>query len=309
MAKEGKKLELYEILAAKRARGKAPLSKETKPIVSNVSEATPDPVRHYNRKVIVDPAVEDAYAAQERMAAPPPTSEPEPEVQVSGYAQAAVQAPSPSPSMVVPPPPPVLMPPTVQPAHDSYPEPAPEPRVRSSREVVFGIDSAFILFVIIIGLLASSYFLGYKRGQEEKPAGVSATGDVESGDFDKFNVRALTPAARPSIRPPEQDYTLVLRSEAAKDALPERLEMELSEALAKAREKFGEESPGFIFKTGGSEPRFVLAVGVGKDAVDPGLDKLLKFYNTLQEVVMSREPWPYKNCKVAPIRELGTPVY
>lgn len=111
------------------------------------------------------------------------------------------------------------------------------------------------------------------------------------------------------MRPPEQDFTLVLRTEIAGEDALERLELELGEAVALGRQKGGGEFPGFIFRTGGANPLFVLAVGLGKTINDPDLEKLLKIYYEMEGVTLSREPYPYRSGRVAPIRELGTPVF
>ncbi len=299
MARDGKKLELYEILAAKRAKGKqlpgfepkeAKQANSQEPETSGQGRATPPAPN-----IIIDDAVSSEYLAGRGMPIPEEREEPKREIPVPpkpkrGSERAAPAKPAP------PPPPP--------------PEPEPEPRPRSPREVVFALDTAFIFFTVVLALVGSSYFLGYKRGQEERPAGLAGVGDMEVSDPDRLSLRNLAAAPRATLRPSEQDYTLVLRTEPASDDLPERLELELAEAVARGKQKGAGNIPSFIFRTGGSDPRYILAVGLGSSANDAELTRLqLQIYNPMEGITLSREPRPYIGCRIAPVRELGTPVY
>ncbi|MCC8179747.1 MAG: hypothetical protein LIP23_02380, partial [Planctomycetes bacterium] len=116
-------------------------------------------------------------------------------------------------------------------------------------------------------------------------------------------------APRAAIRPSESDFTLILLTETVTDELTERLELELAEAVARGRQATNLDVQGFIFRTGGNEPRYVLAVGLGRTANDAGLNSLLQVYNRMEGVTLSREPRPYIGCRIAPVRELGTLVY
>jgi len=313
MAKEGKKLELYEILAAKRAKGKMPLALDAKvPPPEEEPPPPPAPVPEKPRSlgyekpevpetrekmIIVDDAL-DGTAVDEGY---PSYLPPQPEYQQTApvrqnkaFQRAAQVAPPPQ-AAVAPP---------LQP-----PPPPPEPRVRAPREVVLALDTAFIVFVIVLALAGSSYFLGYKRGQEERPAGLVGLGDIDSANPDSINLRHLSPPARAGVAPPEQDYTLVLRTEPAADNLPERLEYELAEAMARGGREAGLDLQGFIFRnTKGNDTRFVLAVGLAKTPNDPELQKLLQIFNKMEGISLSRESRPYIGCQIAPIRELGVPV-
>jgi phenylalanyl-tRNA synthetase beta chain len=53
----------------------------------------------------------------------------------------------------------------------------------------------------------------------------------------------LAPPPRAAVRPSEADYTLILRTESASDDLPERLEMELAEALTRVGMNVEEVTP------------------------------------------------------------------
>lgn len=324
MAKEGKKLELYEILAAKRAKGKTPLFIEARqqqeaqpepeppaPIPAPApeprtsaprTEATTD-ADEPEKLVIIDDALDMGAANAEFANYPPPRQD---------YAQSARTAPrqaKASPYRATPPQPVsqgiaggTAAPAAPQPA----PVPAAEPRVRKPREVVLALDTAFIMFVVIVALVGSSYFLGYKRGQEERPAGMAGMGDIETANPENFNLRHLSPAARSVTIPPEQDYTLVLRTEPATEELPERLEYELAEAMARGSREYGAQVQGFIFlNRTGNDSRFVLAVGLARTPNDADLNRLLQIYNRMEGISLSREPRPYIGCQIAPIRELG----
>lgn len=320
MAREGKKLELYEILAAKKAKGKAPMGFDPKTIRHTAVPETQSPdsrAFEQNRAapgIIIDDAVSAEYL-NARGVRDAPTETP--------------AIPSPPPALTTHP---VYQPPVAQPVQpDAWPtrprdraapqamqasapmpvvpEPAPEPRPKSPREVVFGLDTAFIFFIVVLALVGSSYFLGYKRGQEERPAGLAGIGDIEMSEPGRVNLRHLAPAPRATLRPSEQDYTLILRTEPAGEDLPERLELELAEAVALGRKQGGGDIQGYIFRTGGNNPLYVLAVGLGRTANDAELDRLLKIYYRMEGVTLSREPMPYRGCRVAPVRELGTAVY
>ncbi len=318
MAKDGRKLELYEILAAKRAKGKAPLgldaaAKQT-PAPAQEQEATPAP------GLIIDDALEEQRyeALRER---PPEEEEEPPPLPDAGARESSKWRER------------VDEPARRQPARrESGPleagadrpekqarrgatgtaEPVEQeaPRPRSPREIVIALDTGLIFFTVVLALLGCSYFIGYKRGQEERPAGLAGVAEIETADPDRLNLRNLSPAPRAAIRPPEQDYTLIIRKEpATENDLPERLELELAEALARGRNQAGRDVPGFIFRTVGSDPHFILAVGLGQSANDQGLNELLRIYYAMEGVTLSREAAPYRGCRIAPVRELGTPVY
>ena len=316
MAKDGRKLELYEILAAKRAKGKVPLGLDAMPKQANApapEQETADPPG-----IIVDDAVSEQYKAARQAeqkihenadaeTSRPATAMREPEVRARPDTRREYVQAEPAPERVEKqtrkrkekaPPPPVIE------------QPEPEPRPRSPREIVIALDTGLIFFTVVLALLGCSYFIGYKRGQEERPAGLAGIAEIETNDPNRLNLRNLSPAPRAAIRPPEQDYTLIIRKEpATENDLPERLELELAEALARGRNQAGREIPGFIFRTVGNDPHFILAVGLGQSANDQSLNELLQIYYAMEGVTLSREPAPYRGCRIAPIRELGTPVY
>lgn len=302
MAKEGKKLELYEILAAKRAKGKIPPTFEAKPLrqANSPPEEAERPDKDTTltsggKAVIIDDAVaEEAMAS--RMAEVPVPTFPSPSRRDIAITGAALRPEAPKSLDRMP-------------AEPAAPRPDPEPRQRSPREVVFALDTAFIFFTVMLALVGCSYFLGYKRGQEERPVSLSGASDIEVTDPARLGLRNLAPAPRSAVRPSEQDFTLILRTEPVTDDLPERLEMELAEAVTRGKQASGSDIQGFIFRTSGSAPLFVLAVGLGKTANDAELNKLLQVYNRMEGVTLSREPRPYIGCRIAPVRELGTPVY
>lgn len=302
MAKEGKKLELYEILAAKRAKGKVPLgldARQTPPPEEEVPPQAPERARsaggeapepakqpdQRERVVIIDDALDRSAIDEGYPSYQPPLSDYQPAPSAQRSAKSAGKSA-----------------PMIEPA-------APEPRPRAPREVVLALDTAFIVFLIVVALAGSSYFIGYKRGQEERPAGMVGLGDIQVANAEHLNLRHLSPAARTAVLPPDQDYTLVLRTEPASENLPERLEYELAEAMARGAREAGTDVQGFIFRnTKGNDTRFVLAVGLGRTPNDPELQKLLQIYNKMEGISLSREPRPYIGCQIAPIRELGVPV-
>lgn len=327
MAKEGKKLELYEILAAKRAKGKVPFGPDAPTKQANAAGPAPEVITD-GPGLIIDDAVIPAVANHERKEAPRGEAAP---------------SPAPVPAKEAPPPAaqpePALVETPIQPAPfrqeqetprqvpkrgktrkilTRAPQPAPapeyvepEPRPRSPREVVFALDTALIFFTVILALIGSSYFIGYKRGQEEKPAGLIGMGEIEVRDPSRIMILNLDAEEhRTTIHPPEQDYTLIIRKEPATDNnIPERLKLELAEALLRGKQQSGKDVPGFIFRTAGSDPHFILAVGLGQNVNDQGLNELLQVYYAMDGVTLSREPKPYRGCRIAPVRELGTPVY
>ncbi len=316
MAKDGRKLELYEILAAKRAKGKVPLGIEVK----NARQANmpePEPEITDAPGLIIDDAIDaSAYVRTEDE----PPVEPPPTVIIE---------PSPRTAAPVEPPPLRMEQKRAEPSYGEIrrerterrkerktrvieaiePAPVAEPRVRSPREVVFALDTALICFTVVLALIGCSYFLGYKRGQEERPAGMAGVSDIETAEGNRLGIRTLSPPPRAAFRPPETDYTLVIRIEPATDELPERLELELSEALQRGRQELGRDIPGFIFRTSGNDPHYILAVGLGQSVNDQELNRLLQIYNVMEGIALSRQPRPYIGCRIAPIRELGTAVY
>lgn len=290
MAKEGKKLELYEILAAKRAKGKAPLALDAKPArqanqpAEDETQNIPEPSAPSRPTVIVDDAVADAYPAYREQ----PQAEEKQYEAVPEKKQTRIRE---------------------RPVSVKTPVPEPEPRPKSPREVVFALDTAFIFFTIVLALVGSSYFLGYKRGQEERPAGLAGIADIETGDPERFNIGDLAPAPRPTMKPSEQDYTLILRGEPANGAQLERLELELAEAVARGKQAGSGDIPSFIFRVDGNEPRYYLTVGLGASANDQELNRLLQIYNKLEGMTLSREPRPYISCQIAQVNLLGALIY
>lgn len=327
MAKEGRKLELYEILAAKRAKGKVPLGLDVPVKQANTPDPQPEALTDAPG-LIIDDAVGPLIAPSEKperpraetvkVDPPPPVRElppappqepvqpepqrPRPEAQREYGEPRQTRRESKTRKVQERPAPP-------QPAPvPEYVEP--EPRPRSPREVVFALDTALIFFTVILALVGCSYFIGYKRGQEEKPAGLAGAAEIEMRDPARITFRNLGSGPRTTIRPPEQDYTLIIRKEPATDNdIPERLELELAEALQRGKQQSGKEIPGFIFRTAGNDPHYILAVGLGQTANDQNLNELLQVYYAMEGVTLSREPKPYRGCRIAPIRELGTPVY
>ena len=324
MAKEGRKLELYEILAAKRAKGKVPLGLDAPVKQANTPEPQPEEPTDAPG-LIIDDAVAPILSVQEKKESPraetvkidppPPVKEastparPEPEP-LGQRAEARTEYVEPRRTRRESKPRKIQERPA-----QSQPAPVveyvePEPRPRSPREVVFALDTALIFFTVILALVGCSYFIGYKRGQEEKPVGLAGAAEIEVRDPSRITFRNLGSAPKTTIRPPEQDYTLIIRKEPATDNdIPERLELELAEALLRGKQQSGKDIPGFIFRTVGNDPHYILAVGLGQNANDQNLNELLQVYYAMEGVTLSREPKPYRGCRIAPIRELGTPVY
>ena len=276
MAKEGKK-DLYEILAAKKEKGGAkPLAAETRTSPVEASQWALPRIETPRPTVIVDDSVRPEPPAAEESGGE------------AGDNRKKTGAPEPV---------------------DSEPESSPVPRRRSPREMVVSLNTAFLCFTVVLALVGCTYFLGYKRGQEERPTSPAIDGGIGRTDPERINPMRLEAAPRSVLRPSDQDYTLIIRTEAADEELQERLVLELSEAIARGGLDGGGNIPGFIFKTGGADPRYVLAVGIGKSVNDPVLDGLLKIYYRMDGLTLSREPTPYRGCRVAPVRELGSQVY
>lgn len=314
MAKDGKKLELYEILAAKRAKGKTPLGN---PLGSEIKSAKPEKTPESDPDVIDAPGliIDDAISEDIRSQLHDGSGTEHGEKTDSARQQD---------SGVLEPPPPrfgKILEKRFSRKRDKHPSRivAPgdaqerprtkEPRTRSPGEVVFALDTALVFFTVILALLGSSYFIGYKRGQEERPAGLAGLSEIETEDPNRLNIRHLSAPPRSAMRPPENNYTLIIRKESAADDLPERLELELAEALARGRREVGRDIPGFIFRTAGADPHYILAVGLGQNANDQELNRLLKIYNDMEGINLSRQPRPYLGCRIAPVKELGTAVY
>jgi hypothetical protein len=284
MAKEGKK-DLYEILAAKKEKGRGkPLAAEIAISPADAPQLALPRIGTPRPAVIVDNTVLTEPPAEEENGDESEESQKETALKrFSGWQFAK----------------------TI----DSEPEPPPIPRRRSPREMVVSLNTAFLCFTVVLALVGCTYFLGYKRGQEERSALPAIDGGIGQGDPGRINPMRLEAAPRSVLRPADQDYTLIIRTEAADEELQERLVLELSEAVARGGLEGGGNVPGFIFKTGGTDPRYVLAVGIGKSVNDPVLDGLLKIYYRMDGLTLSREPTPYRGCRVAPVRELGSQVY
>lgn len=321
MAKDGKKLELFEILAAKRATGKVPLGLDAAKPAKQANAPEPDMPDVLDAPGMI---IDDAVSAEVGFTPPQESREPE--------RDATRKMPSPSARDDAPAPLPASgrtdtradartdtrvqrkdssLFRSVQ-EHAEAPAPAPElvpARPKSPRELVVALDTALITFTVVMMLVACAYFIGYKRGQEERPAGIVGAAEIETADPSRVNIRNLAPPPRAAVRPPEQDFTLIIRKEPAASELPERLELELAEALTRGSRDAGRELPGFIFRTSGADPQYILAVGLGATANDEELARLLKIYNDMEGITLSSQERPYLGCRIAPVRELGAPVY
>ena len=281
MAKEGKRLELYEILAEKRAKG-IPLLE--KPAVRSINPPPPVPAKPA-KVPVQNPAQNYDYYTQATTFAPKRAENIALEPKIEEMQLAEVFS---EPENV-----------------KKNPEVARvEPRAKSAKEIVFALDTAFMVFFAVTVLLISAYLLGYKRGQEEKNI-VAGNAEIDNADLAGINLRSLPPAIRSVTRPPEQDYTLILRTEPVKDVDLRRLDLELAEAMLRGRKDVGVDIQGYIYRTSGTEPRYVLAVGLGKTRDDAGLEKLRNVYSKMERLTMSREETPFQAANIAQVKDLG----
>ncbi|MCC8191230.1 MAG: hypothetical protein LIP77_11460 [Planctomycetes bacterium] len=183
------------------------------------------------------------------------------------------------------------------------------PRPRSPREVVFSLEMALMVFTVVLALIGSSFFLGYKRGLEEKPASSAGLGGIEMADPGGIYIPDTGPGPRTTLRPSEHDYTVVIRAEPVNEDILKRLEMELTEASAKGSRQAGFDIPWFIYRSESASPLYYLAVGIGRTATDPELEKVRLIFNDMDGLTMSRVPKPYLGCATSQFRQLGESVF
>lgn len=153
----------------------------------------------------------------------------------------------------------------------------PQQRPRTGREIVFSLDAAFLLFVAVLVLIGTAYYIGYQRGRDEqrRDFGPNAQdrpdGVADESEVDPTRV-SLSVARRRVLRGIDTNrFTIRLRSlEPRSPSNLERLRLE-AESLTEAAVTEGARVLLFEDEAG---DRFSLGVGLFADRSEQGLRAL-----------------------------------
>jgi hypothetical protein len=197
---------------------------------------------------------------------------------------------------------PVASEPAGEPPPDSRPSIPDLPR--TGREIVFGLDTAFVIVVAVLIFVGSAYVIGLKNGQREEKD--QALKERQS----PLEKRSDAEAAKDIEGKPLQhalqvtgnEFTLKLRSvEKKSDADLARLRYELRHVQGQALLK-EEGLDAFIFDKGGV---LTLAAGLFEKRDDPALARLQAYFAKNSGPATSRTQLPYAGCSAAQTKELG----
>lgn len=174
---------------------------------------------------------------------------------------------------------------------------------RTGREVVLSLDVAFVLFVVVLALLATSFLLGVQRGEEEARVRFvhTALDEVNLVRRDVGVTGRESPPEIRSQRPDPSRWTLRLRSPRNRDR--GTLEELRDERLALLQDETLREEGFEVFVLDkGAGSVYSLSVGVFTDAQD-GTLKTLREHMTAYRGADNRPRYP--ELSVQQFRDLG----
>lgn len=180
--------------------------------------------------------------------------------------------------------------------------------LQREREIIFSVNTAFVIFAAVVLLVASAYILGHRHGKEESRLYLSErTGNIESrGEVEVLPGIERGPTLRPEVAIlDEKAYTLRLCISAKKDeAELERMKMHRAYILQHpiVREHALET---YIFDNGAV---YSLGVGLFSNRRDPLLLRLQTLFVGDGGPPNSKSPKPYQGCSPERIGDLGTPI-
>ena len=178
------------------------------------------------------------------------------------------------------------------------PGPAPHPP-RSGREIVFGVDTAFVIFAAVLILIGSAYCLGHQQGLAEAKR---ETGTVQSIQ------RADNPgtSTRPPVSPlAKEKFTLQLLTTPSTAQNELRLleidQQHVAQLLAAELKQDGHKT--YVFTSAGND-LYVLSAGLFEGRGDPAIKRLRDWLRELQGPP-HRTGKPYAGCVTVQVKELG----
>ena len=181
----------------------------------------------------------------------------------------------------------------------------PQAPARTGREIVFALDTAFVLFVAVLILVGTAYVLGYRNGQGEGQnvalSGKAAPVEIRSDVDVTKGIEGKT--LQPSFTLSGNEFTLKLRTTQKKtDADLAKLKHEARSLLALPDVRDGSHEI-HIFDSGGV---YSLGVGLFEKREDPRLVHLQSAFAKIPGPPTSRGVLPYAACSVAQTKDLGT---
>jgi hypothetical protein len=191
------------------------------------------------------------------------------------------------------------------------PAEGPPPPVRpvgpppTGREIVFGMDTAFVLFVAALLFIACAYVVGYQNGKREaqgrtlrdKGAPLEVRSDVTA--IEGIEGRPI----QPTVAVGGNEFTLRLA------ATQKKTEADLGKL--RAEQRYVEEQPivreeglqALVFDSGGV---YTMGVGLFEKRDDPRLVKLQKSFSANPGPAIAKRQLPYRDCSPAQTKDLGT---
>lgn len=172
-----------------------------------------------------------------------------------------------------------------------------------AREIVFGFDSAFVLFVAVLILLGSAFYLGHQRGNEERRHGLTTLGEDGPRYQESVAVfREIDGNLNGILEVPPEMFTLQIfeTSDASEKTLALlafdrdyvlNLEEVRREGIHEAR----------VFRKSGV---YILTVGLFTSESDPALARLEEAFRRTASAPPHRGENPYNSCRRTQVRQL-----
>lgn len=191
-------------------------------------------------------------------------------------------------------------PPTDEPSERATVRP---PRSVTGREIIFGIDTAFVVFVSVLILIGTAFYMGHQRALEQSRRGlIEETGTPVPSADDLDVLKSIEGAERGGISIPQGKYTLQIFETAEADGKDLRL-LAYDRAFVLNLEEVRREgvAEAHVFRKDGV---LVLTVGLFDDESNP---KLVRLREAFQQTVTGpphRDEQPYRTCRIARVGEL-----
>jgi len=183
--------------------------------------------------------------------------------------------------------------------------PQPRPVIRSPRtgsEIVFSLNTAFVLFVAVLILCGSAYVIGHQNGRRDEQNRAFKDGPMEIRPDAESYAGIEGRPIHPTLAVTGAEFTLKLTATQKKteeDLAKLRHELAFAAAQAPVREANLE---AFVFDSGGV---YTLGVGLFERKDDPTLLKLQRFFAASAGPAIARRPTPYRDCAPAQTKDLG----
>ncbi|MBN2711659.1 MAG: hypothetical protein JXR97_04395 [Planctomycetes bacterium] len=183
-----------------------------------------------------------------------------------------------------------------------------EERITTGKELIFSVETAFIIVVAVLTMVGSSYYMGYTAGGRK--ASPDTGGDAAIIDRPDVAVIKSSGGSSEVASPYIQDTKYTLQIYLSKDLSDKEyklLTLDQSYVLQLQEVANAGVNEAYIFKKQNGK-LYALGLGLFDDRNDPVLDKL----RTIMRKVKGpphREGTPYDGCAVVQVKDMGKPVF